>query len=167
LHVFSDEIEHLRMSLRIRDVSRAPESWGTAIPVVTEKDALCNAAHFFGMPTGPDQRVNVRIYDFASFGPQSYKLRVYDHDSDELLRTVDVYTSGTATVFEPSYVLLSNVTFTLRSRLARIEIEPTTFGPLFWAFATVTNNATQHVTAIAPESLRSPVEFGRCVQPAI
>ena len=38
-----------------------------------------------------------------------------------------------------------------KDALLRVEIVPLTAGLRYWAFASVTNNATQHVTTVTPQ----------------
>ena len=161
----------VRFTLRVQDVSRQAQTWGTTIPVVRERDAFAGLLHLLDIPIDPRFRVALRIYDFdaspeSPAADRSVRLRIYHRDfASPFLETVlpfgvhDIRGGDFPQV--PSTVMIGNLTdafpdlLSLPSiapfgRNARIEIEPASPGLRFWAFVSVTNNETQHVTVIAP-----------------
>ena len=166
-------------SLRIRDVSRDSETWGTSIPVVPPWGAFTSTLHLIDVTVDSRFRSALRIYDFDSLGPDSTQVRVRIYDMCGL-SPIDVHCSTTPLVDQtmslvprettttpsrPAMIMLPDLVaaFPVLSRVkptilagsdrpaaVRIEIDPITAGLRFWAFASVTNNATQQVTVIAP-----------------
>jgi len=67
-------------SLRVQDVSRQLQTWGTAIPVVREKDVFSSALQLLDIPVDSRFRSALRIYDFdtPTENPRQVRLRIYD-----------------------------------------------------------------------------------------
>jgi hypothetical protein len=146
------EAKDLSFSLRVRDRSREAEGFGTEVPVVREHDMFRDTTMtLLDVPLDPRYRVKIRMYAFEPFF----------HPDDQNWRIVTVRQSGRSeqTVFrhrqcsscatEPVYLDV-DVPAGQAGESATIYITPPleSFG---WAFASVTNNATQQVTIVTPD----------------
>ena len=149
----------VHLNLRVRDISRARTDAGTEIPVIREADALTGDTHLLNIPTDGSSRVTLRLYDFEGrHGPQVFvevasPTGVILHSEVVTLLFGGAWTNeryppypSVAVVFGLEQIGIQNGTETVRVRL-----EPVEPGMRYWAFATVTNNETQHVTTITPQ----------------
>ncbi len=128
----------LAMNLRVADVSREATSHGTEIPIVRADQFATDGVALLGIPTDPRFRVTLRIY---SLDRTDQPVRVVGFQS--FVR--DVRLSTPADIFEPAYAEVSDMPRTV-TRV--IVVSP---GTRIWAFITVTNNVTQHITTITPQ----------------
>lgn len=145
------EAEQLALSLRIRDVSREEQGFGTEIPIVRERDFFHGEnIHLLDVPLDPRYRVKVRIYMIEPVLAPSLNGMVRWRRSDTVLQAPFTFTqrlSGFS--LEPYY---AEVDLPQGATGERVNLE--VLMPLDatgWAFATVTNNATQQVTIVAPD----------------
>ena len=142
---------NVHFGILVRDLSRQAEALGTEIPVIREKDLFDHAFELLNVPTDPRFRVAVRIYDVAS--ASLVRMTVSPLSGEEVLVSTMPQLAATA----PGYFQISDLIATY-PRLAgkgplRIKIEPLSVGGprTLWAFASITNNETQHVTTISPQ----------------
>jgi IPT/TIG domain len=145
LYVPDSQVEKLTMHLRIRDVTRDDENFGTEIPIIRERDFKTGRIVLLGVPTDPRFRNTLRIYSTIN-----WPMRV----TVEGQPPVDLMLSTAGNVFEPAYGVFTN--FPAGNGPVTVIIEPTpnalpVVPPPFWAFIAVTNNTTQMVTTITPE----------------
>ena len=111
------------------------------------------------MPLDPTFRSLVRVYDFDPAPGHFVMIRPFKPDElqvkhDELLKEISVPLKiPISTEQNPGYAQLAvNGLPELSSNgTVRIEVSPGTPGLRFWAFASVTNNETQHVTIVTPQ----------------
>jgi len=139
-------LNDIDISLRIYDVSRQSQTWGTSLPVVRATQ-FKPAVRLIGVPTDPRFRLTLRIYGYGEAGPTN--VRVYDPGSTQPLGNVNVDLQG----HDPAYLQLDPLAFPgiAPPPTVRIEISSASDPPKpIWAFISVTNNETQHVTVIAP-----------------
>ena len=135
----------------IRDVSRDATQWGTEMPVVRESEAKDSMA-FANVPFDPRYRLQLRIYGFD--GVKTPVRVTVDPNAFRPSRLVrgpcaDVPCNSN----QPAYLSID-----LGSEFPGLSGKHTLFlqqelyhpHPL-WAFITVTNNETQHVTVISPQ----------------
>jgi hypothetical protein len=147
------EGQPLPIQLRARDLSRNAQSAGTEIPVVRESAFRTAKTHLLNIPVDNRFRSTLRIYEMG-LDHASFAVRVYNATSNVLV------TETTATLattrrgelrLEPGYFQTGNLVPSATSaRTVRVEIEPLTPGSSFWAFISITNNATQEFTLITP-----------------
>ena len=139
-------INDLDISLRVRDLSRQSQTWGTAIPVVRETE-FRPIVRLQNVPTDSRFRSTLRTYEYFNTVPPLRTIRIFDETTGDLLVT-DTLTSLTA--FQVNS--LTDTYPQLRGHdTVRIEVQPIGDPPIpIWAFVSVTNNDTQHVTVIAP-----------------
>ena len=143
----SAEAVNVVFSARVRDLSRQSETWGTEIPVVDVAELSSSAAHLLNIPSGAEFRVTLRIYDFSGFDPRSFRVRVFPLEGDTPMNETVV-----STLHVPGEAMTQATVTDLLSRgetgAVRFEITALSEGTRFWAFASVTNNVTQHVTVV-------------------
>lgn len=142
----------------VRDTSRADREWATEIPVVREEKFSIYPVELLDIPIDPRFRTMVRIYSPDALVPdyaRQLHISVYSLDDGHVLR--ELFSSLTnpsgcsdavSCAEHPAFASVSDLTNGLPSGRAGIRIEGS--APL-WAFATVTNNDTQHVTVVSPQ----------------
>lgn len=156
-------LEHsVATDLHIMDLSLTADTLGTALPVVPE-DEFRSTQNLLAVPVDARYRVLLRIYDLDRLS-LGVNVAVYGPSSQTPIDTIHVNLAGFETIAEqpqplnPSYAALDPITDKVRaSGQSRVRIEITAEGKndlppatTIWAMATVTNNATQQVTAIVP-----------------
>lgn len=164
LTVEDGRAQDLSFTLRVRDLSRQSQTWGTVVPVVLSRDLYATPFGLTDIPISADFRSMLRIYDVDARTPPRVLVRV-------LAITEDNYPRGTdrdrvITEFEPAFVLpepgyefewpasveiplwiLSGVDLGTR---VRVEVVPLDHRKDYWGFVSVTHNATQHVSVVTP-----------------
>lgn len=156
-----DPADRVLFTLRIKDVSRQAQTAGTEIPVVREADTFTGTMHILDVPLDARFRQTLRIYDWN--GPANRSARVRIYRDDENVPVVDAELMLGPVLFTeidpvypdaPGYLqmgdFLANWPQLAGATRARLEIEPASPGLRFWAFVSVTNDETQHVTTILP-----------------
>ncbi|MGA7616679.1 MAG: hypothetical protein WBX15_16015 [Thermoanaerobaculia bacterium] len=143
--------------LRLQDVSRQAETWGTSLPVVRERDTFSGTLELLNVPTDARFRSTLRVYDFAVRFKSQVTVRFYNMDSDELLLQLPLTLATHEASLAPQALLIDlplAYPELASAENLRITIDPATPGMQFWAFVSVTNNATQHVTMVLPDNPR-------------
>jgi hypothetical protein len=152
IYVPREQLGRVAMHLRAYDTSRSAANFGTEIPIVREEDFVGSEAALItlaGIPTDPRFRNTVRIY-----GSDDRDLTVYIRGAG-LATQRNITVRAGATEFEPAYAEFSD--FPAGVGPLDVQIQPTTitFSPpnpyAMWAFISVTNNETQHITTITPQ----------------
>lgn len=151
VYVPMTRIDDVSFSLRIRASS---SRIGTEIPVVHSRDYRTGRTTLLDVPLGDDSRAALRLY-FPDFRPYGATIRVYREPAGELILQQSFF-SGVPTD-PPSPMgapLMLDVSSTLsdaslqKPGRVRVTIE----APVrYWPLLTVTDNATQQVTAITPQ----------------
>lgn len=155
-------------TLHVRDRNRQSEAWGAEIPVVRESDFITHSAHLPNVPFGGNYRQTLRIYALLyTVSSARFRVRMFEVTGtreDRLLRE-DVVTLELPPAPPPNRIgtPLAQITLTDLFLIeiggvnrVRISIEPMTdpvalIPPIrFWAFVSITNNATQQVTTVTP-----------------
>ena len=140
-------------SLRVWEVSRQGDNHGVEIPVVPRKDFDEESIALVDVPTDPKFRLTLRVYglnrgsDFVNV--------IF---AGNLVQLPLQYSSN---FFEPSYAFFTEFTpaagQTLPPHMNVLVEVPRGPGGVaipgtpIWAFITVTNNETQHITTITPQ----------------
>ena len=125
------------VQLRVRDLSREAQTFGTSIPVVRTTE-FRPIVRIHGVPTDSRFRSTLRIYNYPGESG-AVRLQIFDEATGALL------VSNTVTAF-----IQPVPPFTGHDRV-RIEVDSNVDPPRpIWAFVSITNNETQHVTVIAP-----------------
>lgn len=158
--------ESVFFNLRVRDLSRQSETWGTQLPVVRERDLRTGMTVLANIPVQDQFRQTLRIYGMAGDAGAELRLRLYEIRPGELgsaLPTPDSLLGEKVVTLRPpiggegdqspQYLELSDLTqigpLGTTGRVL-LHVEPVTIGLRYWALLSVTHNATQHVTTIAP-----------------
>jgi hypothetical protein len=142
---------YVHVSIVARDLSREAEAAGAEIPVVREKDLFDRPLELLNVPTDRRFRVSVRIYDVAS--ASLVRMTISPLSREEVLVSTMPQLSATT----PGYFQISDLVATYPQLVGkgplRIKVEPLSVGGprTLWAFASITNNETQHVTTISPQ----------------
>jgi len=151
----SNEAAGMVFNIRVRDLSRQSETWGTEIPAITDAAAFTATLHLVNIPTTGGFRSFLRIYDFVESletVTRQFNVKIFSLTGDTLLKEMNV---ATATVPGQAVgeVDVSDLSPSSAGEPVRLEITPFPVDPprKFWAFVSITNNATQHVTLITPQ----------------
>lgn len=144
------EAGQLALSLRIRDISREEQGYGTEVPVVREHDFIHGEnIHLLDVPLDPRYRVKVRIYMIEPVLPPALGGSVRLRRGNAVLSVPFTFSENKdGLVIQPYYAEVDLPQGSIGER-SNVEV----FMPLDatgWAFATVTNNETQQVTIVAP-----------------
>lgn len=143
---------------RVRDLSRQSLSWGTELPVVRES-AVRQGKHveLLNVPLDARFRQTLRVYDI---GGRQYEvlIRFFEANGNEILTNLPSLPltpgrySPSGHLIAPSYLELSSFVDALPQlrghERVRVQILPTSRTARMYAFISITNNATQHVTTI-------------------
>lgn len=158
--------EHLNYSIHIRDVSRAFQSWGTEIPIVRDEDFRSGTITLLNIPgglprdpAGPRFRQTLRIYDTEGRdgGEVLMKVFILGFGVHQLQQVVTLRTTLRCILpcgphpEEPAYAQVDLSQLPVFASNLRIDLVPLSTKLRFWAFVSVTNNETQHVTTITPQ----------------
>jgi hypothetical protein len=138
----------------VRDISRDALNWGTEIPVVREGDTR-RRIELAGVPFDPRYRLQLRVYGIDGV---SSRLLLTVQPSGEPPQYREVQLAGPCSATPcnsnaPAYASLDlEQLFPTFSGPQTIAISHTGYQPpRLWAFVTVTNDDTQHVTVISPQ----------------
>lgn len=160
--------EHLSFTERVHDLSRSANSFGTDIPVVRERDLWSGRIQLLSVPLGDSAfRTMLRVYVPYRDGydqdskPVTFVIRAYrmsDLGADDLVAQTALevhashYDSYSSAAYAQHGALALDMGLPRGLDLYRLEVEPSEATPSlqFWAFASVTNNDTQHVTVVVP-----------------
>lgn len=161
VYVDSSAADSVFFSLRVRDISQAGNDRGTEIPVVRESELFTTSLQLPDVPLDPGFRQTLRIYDVDARPGAAVRLRVFGDGEQPLVDQAVPF------AFSPAHNpnLQQNVTpgYVQLNRLAdafpalaghdrvRVVIDPMTAGLRFWAFVTLTSDATQHLTLVTPQ----------------
>jgi len=167
LYVDSTAAADVHVGLRLQDLSRQSETWGTEVPVVREKDMYVTTFELLDVPLTDGFRQILRLYNVNAVGtPVAHaRVRFYRVDpavysltdpfgprppADPLLLEETVtfaVNNGLGYAEIPNIAAMSSLMGSSRVRIEIIPVEPNV---LLWGFVSVTNNATQHATLITP-----------------
>lgn len=81
LYVGSPGVSKVSFTLRVQDVSRQAQTWGTEVPVVREKDVRTGKIQLLDVPVDTHFRSALRIYDFdtsANEPSRQVRVRIFD-----------------------------------------------------------------------------------------
>lgn len=163
--------DEVTFSLRVQDLSRQAETYGTELPVVREREWRPRIV-LSDVPTSSRFRNLLRIYEFNGNAVVSVKVRIYgisEDRTDPIVEPLDPLLGETtiqllpisahypsmqhpAGLF-PAYAQigdLSSIASLENHTRVRLEIEAAS-PSMIWAFVATTNNETQHVTIRSPQ----------------
>ncbi|HEX6086640.1 MAG TPA: IPT/TIG domain-containing protein [Thermoanaerobaculia bacterium] len=153
IYVPKGRAKELSMNLRAYDVSRASSNYGTQIPIVPSSafatDGYSSKIGIIGVPTSPPFRSKLRIYGTPESGA-ALDVDIEMHGVTEM-RRVDLIPTGD--LYTPGYAELDLPDGGIVNVWIRVHTPPISAllpAPDIWAFVSVTNNETQHITTITP-----------------
>jgi hypothetical protein len=153
--------EKLHMNVRVRDTSRESTDAGTELPIVREGDFSTQPFELLNVPRDPRYRTTLRIYLHGSYAAFTRVVLYAMSDGRTLahglvpLESADPCTGpDPCDSDQPSFAVVHDVAKEFHVPTGEpafgIRIEP--WGPVpLWAFVTLTNNDTQHVTVVSPQ----------------
>jgi hypothetical protein len=80
-YVGSPGIGLVNFSLRVQDISRQSQTWGTSIPVLRERDMRTGTVQLLDVPVDAHFRSALRVYDFDSNNespPSAVRVRIFN-----------------------------------------------------------------------------------------
>ncbi len=150
----------VHLNARVYDVSRAIETAGAEIPVVREDEFTTEPIALLNIPISRDYRHTLRIYH-AEQRPVDVSIRLFANDdpSPRVTTTQTVqpprYQNFAGTVglpVHPAYAELPLAQLGNLNGVERVRVEvASTDGTRIWAFVSITNNRTHHVTTVSPQ----------------
>jgi hypothetical protein len=162
--------KYMDYALRIQDVSRQSLTWGTSIPVIREADWSRRPVQLLHVPLDGRFRLTLRIYS-PQPGQSPATIRIYDeHSTRTASRSVPLvqpplsvarlprYGGDEWTIGSPDFPLapayaeidgFESIPEIAGMQFVRVEVS-VEYGRTVWAFMSVGNNETQHVTVIPP-----------------
>jgi len=163
LHVDRRVVEGMHFNLRAFDTSQSTRNFGTTIPVVRERDLETERLVLQSVPVDSNFRATLRLYDADARPNVNLKVRFYEMGSSTLIAETTVPLSASverdfqiSLPLQPGFAMIDNIVArfpelgNIRSGRLLVEVTSNTPGTRFWAFVSVTNNETQHVTVITP-----------------
>jgi hypothetical protein len=145
-------------SLRVSEKTRRSEDHGVEIPVVRRDDFAEDSIALLGVPNDPKFRLTLRIYGLDR-GPDFVNVFVLRNGGQggNLYRLPLQHSNSP---FEPSYAIFTDfpprATTNEEELTVLVEVPRDNGGEVIpgtpiWAFITVTNNDTQHITTVTPQ----------------
>ncbi|MEO8381386.1 MAG: IPT/TIG domain-containing protein [Acidobacteriota bacterium] len=151
IYVPREELGRAAMNLRAYDTSRAAQNFGTEIPIVREGDFFSSSETLalVGIPSDPRFRKTLRVYGAGQYG--AGLVVSIEGNGVKTDHSISVPPSSPT---HPGYVELSS--FPTGTGYLTVTIyNPVPHGIVpaseIWAFVSVTNNETQHITTITPQ----------------
>ena len=147
------ESERLAYSLRVRDVARQAEGFGTEVPVVRDSKLVRDAdLTLLDVPIDPLYRTKVRVYIFHN-DDHGANVRVQNGMKfSSIPLTLTRTCEGNACAATPWYGEVDLAPGAAGERV-NLYVHTDGVGSLMWAFASVTNNETQQVTIVTPDGI--------------
>lgn len=133
----------------VRDTSKSSTDLGTEIPVVREAAFSNGYLELLDIPVDPLYRTMLRVYANPALanGPLNVGVSIYSMDDGRELRGFFLPLESTGGADHPLFAGLPDLTSNIQAK--RIGIRLSCYTPI-WAFVTITNNETQHVTVVSP-----------------
>jgi hypothetical protein len=137
--------DQMAASLRVRDLSRASSDWGTALPLVPQREFRDGPLALLDVPMRSGFRDMLRVY---SLDPDaSVHVRAFRLDGS-IAKEFDLNLANGSDTFHPAYAQYGD--FPAEDQELLIDIQPNAAGKRLWAFMSVTHNETQHITIVTP-----------------
>lgn len=135
----------------VRDLSRQAEALGTEIPVVREKDFFDRSFTLLNVPTDARYRVALRLYRIDD--RSTLRIRIHQMFSEDSPLVDDDIALSPAGTHRVAYIgdLIAAYPQLAGKGALRIDVDTSVPSRASWAFVSVTNNETQHVTVISPQ----------------
>lgn len=168
VHVETAVATQVTFSSRIRDLSRSADTAGTEVPVVREDRMPAGPVYLLNVPLDRRFRQTLRVYALPDLLDPEVRVRYFRQADDvgprfdsgiHLLRSDTVRlrmraASGPVNYF-PALAEVGNVERypeLAGEKNIWVEVAPITPGLRIWALVSLTNNDTQEVTVISPNT---------------
>lgn len=156
LYTPKSEAGRVRMNLRAYDTSRSADNFGTELPIVRTTDFATgfDAITLIGVPSDARFRNTLRIYGLGETSTQ-LTIRV-ETEEGVFLSEREVVLPGQENLYRPGYLEISDLPRDQGMLIVTIIPDtPPISAPIpppdRWAFISVTNNETQHITLVTPQ----------------
>jgi hypothetical protein len=159
LNVTKSAADRVFVQLRVHDLSRQGEDFGTEIPVVRTSEMKTTRGEILDIPRDPRFRLTFRLYADKVEHESELVVRFVNETTSEnremhfsISPMPDVIPPGEPITTPPLYREITDFDSYAElhdSERARIEIEPKSTGIRYWAFVSVTNNETQQITTLS------------------
>ena len=146
------------VQLRVRDLSRDAESFGTEIPVVRAAEMKTGHGEILDVPNDPRFRLTLRLYADVVEQATDIVVRFVNETTGEtsesrysVLPLPDNYPTGEPIISPPLYQQIDAFDSYAELRTAeriRIEFHPDSDAVRYWAFVSITNNDSQQITTL-------------------
>jgi hypothetical protein len=156
IFLYVREGDMVSLNLRVRDLSREAQNWGTEIPLVTPEQTFTSAPiQLSGITLDPRTRQTLRVYDYDGLNAATFNVRLIPRESPQTVveRAYAMTEKRTETFPDrPGYaeINLADLAPSGYSGLADVVITHPYGGPRLWAFVSITNNDTQFITTVTP-----------------
>ena len=161
VYVRTADFDKVHANARVYDESRKTETAGAEIPIPRDTDFTSGTIALLNIPVATQYRHTLRIYDADGIHGTRAIVRVYANDETEPrlthMQTLSVVGSWRITSAGlPSHPAVAQLDLGQLLPLAglqsvHVEIEPAGPGARLWAFVSITNNDTHHVTTVTPQ----------------
>lgn len=166
LHIDTAAANDVRISSRVRDLSRAADSAGTEIPVIREDRMPSASLALVNVPVERRFRTMLRVYALPDVAGPEVEIRYYRQPASDgpnvdftprLLKSqvipLRMRQVGDGINLVPALAEIAGVESfpeLANETAVWVEVVPRKTGMRVWALASVTNNTTQQVTIISP-----------------
>lgn len=155
-------VDDIHFSLHSKDLSRSATNAGTEIQVVRERELATGTIVFPLIPVTSGFRLLLRVYDPFPRDGRRVRVRMFGPDSSQPFgdRTLTFTHSVRLLAGPPHPAHPGYAEFDPRQILdepsimplgVRIQLDPVGEPFPYWAFVSITNNETQHVTTVTPQ----------------
>jgi hypothetical protein len=158
LYPLENTLDDLAINVLVRDLSRQSEALGTELPAVREREFRSRRILLMNVPSDPKYRLTLRVYAFDRLQLVDWlNYWLFDLETGEQVAFDTLTLNPPADETTPWHATIDltakHPNVVNHGRPMRLNVSPVRENPAsrFWAFLTVTNNETQHVTAITPQ----------------
>jgi hypothetical protein len=162
------DLDKLAMNLRVADVSRSTLNFGTELPIVRSRDFTLEDIVLPSVPVTPLFRSTLRVYAAQPTTVTVFLFGPVPPASPPLSwpEPITLHLRAGLNFFDPAYAATSdfpaynsvnaphigNVLITQSpEKFTCLECQPTIPRVPIWAFVSITNNVTQHITLVTPQ----------------
>jgi len=141
---------NVHFSLLVRDLSRSATDFGTSVPVVREAEMFTRPFTLVNVPSDARYRLGLRLYAYDTI-PTTFHVTIAPIGGGNVVDFNVNLLPAREHAFAFIGDLLAEHPSLIGKGALRIDISPGETASRVWGYVSITNNDTQHVTAIAPE----------------
>lgn len=159
LRVPRESADELHFGALVRDTARQADDWGTEMPVVRESEFSATRIELLNVPRDARFRQTLRVYGSGSienrvrilFYSMTSGAQLLEHFAT-LRSPVPCVAAGPCVSDRPAAAVIGDEVWSQLPQSGRVGVRiESSSGIATWAFVTITNNETQHVTVISPQ----------------